>query len=40
MSGFAEQIRRSEHRYYIGQTIGLFLCGVVTGGFIGWLLWG
>jgi hypothetical protein len=40
MSGFAEQIRRAEARYYNGQLIGLFLCGLSAGGFIGWLLWG
>ncbi len=40
MMGLAEQIRRAEERYYIGQLVGLFLCGAAAGGFIGWLLWG
>lgn len=40
MSGYDWEIRRAEKRYYIGHMIGLFLCGVTAGGFIGWLLWG
>jgi hypothetical protein len=34
------ELRNAEARYYIGFFISMFLTGVLSGSFVGWLIWG
>jgi uncharacterized membrane protein len=39
MKTLSDELRTAETRYYIGQLLAILFLGILTGSFVGWLLW-